>query len=618
MTTTGSGLGAPDRAGETRRQVALAIIVLAVVAAFSSRAIYIDEHIFLTLGRNALENPLFPSDIDFTFFGVPANLESHTHPPVGNYYLALVSAVFPDFNENVYRILFAVFPILAIVAFYRLARRFTRSPFAVSLLFLVSPAFFVMSPTLMMDIPMLAFLLLGLELFLSHREGRTWRLAAASACFVLSAGVGYTVLVPLGCLFLWVLATRPNVRELAAIAAAPAVIAVWQAAMAAHFGHVPISSTVGYFLEQIRSSIGNAATTLSFVGGVTLFPWAAVFLVRGGRQRRLAGAGAGLLAGLTASTVFDWPTPGAAAWYGILAGAGTFVLGAAAFEAVGRRRESENWSVFMAMWIGAVLLFFVAVGDMINARYMLLAMPPLYWLIFGSTTGSGMAPVIALTLALSTGVAVADYRFVNAYRAWVADVVGPAQSAGYRVWSAAESGLRFYLEESGAEVLPADSLRPEGGDMIVRDVFAYGLAEELSIRLVHARTDVLGDRFPIRSFNMAAGAGFHDSRFGRVPYTLSTAPHDSVSLWQLSPLVERLPQPQNRPPVVWSAEGPVLIQESDRLVFPYAAPDGAVLRYEITEGTGEARLVANGIELTRRSDGRVLWRNLRVVPPAYP
>ena len=85
------------------------------------------------------------------------------------------------------------------------------------------------------------------------------------------------------------------------------------------------------------------------------------------------------------------------------------------------------------------------------------------------------------------------------------------------------------------------------------------------------KTDTISDPFPIRTFNMAAGAGFHDSRFGAVPYTWSVEPYDQISVWQLSPLVERLPQESGTPPVVWSAEGPVLIQEADRLVFASSA-----------------------------------------------
>jgi hypothetical protein len=304
-------------------------------------------------------------------------------------------------------------------------------------------------------------------------------------------------------------------------------------------------------------------------------------------------------------------------WYAVLAGAGLFLLVGASSEALLRRHENGKWSLFLLAWIGSVLAFFVIVGDMVNARYTLLALPALYLLVFARADRKPLAIATGLTLVLSISIGIADYRFVNGYRDWVRDVTGPLQTSGYRVWSAAESGLRFYLEEAGSTVLAADSHEPGGGDLVVRDGFGYGLAEALSVRLVHLRTDTLADRFPIRTFNMAAGAGFHDSRFGPVPYTWSVEPYDRISIWQLSPLVDRLPQDSGAPQVVWSAEGPVLNQQADRLVFAYSRPEGAVLRYEIADGAGRAVLTDEAIELVRESDGPVWWRNLRVVPPGF-
>ena len=140
--------------------VVLALVVLAGVIPFADRAIAFDEHIFLRLAASALENPLFPADTSAVFFGLlREDFASHTHPPVGEYFLAIIRLLVPIFNEVVYRLLFAVFPILAVISFHQLARRFSATPLAVSLLFAFCPAFFVMSPTLMMDVPMLAFLL---------------------------------------------------------------------------------------------------------------------------------------------------------------------------------------------------------------------------------------------------------------------------------------------------------------------------------------------------------------------------------------------------------------------------------------------------------------------------
>ena len=65
--------------------VLLAAIVLAGIIPFSSRAVYMDEHIFLQIARSAQSNWLFPNDTPGLFFGTPlANFASHTHPPIGD------------------------------------------------------------------------------------------------------------------------------------------------------------------------------------------------------------------------------------------------------------------------------------------------------------------------------------------------------------------------------------------------------------------------------------------------------------------------------------------------------------------------------------------------------
>src|SRR5262245_22818884 len=183
-----------------KRYLLLAAVVLAGVIPFSSRAVFLDEHIFLQIAKSAQTHLLFPQDTPGMFFGehVP-DFAAHTHPPVGEYYLALIYAALGEFKEVPFRILFSVFPLLAVFAFYRLAQRFTSHPLCVALLFAVTPAFFVYAPTLMMDIPMLAFLLAGFALYFEHLDGHRYALWLASLCFVLAAGTGYTALAPLGC-----------------------------------------------------------------------------------------------------------------------------------------------------------------------------------------------------------------------------------------------------------------------------------------------------------------------------------------------------------------------------------------------------------------------------------
>ena len=122
-----------------RQQIVLIlIVVLGVIVPFSNRAVYMDEHIYLGLAQSALNNPMFPQDVRTLYFGAWfKNAADHTHPPVGEYHLALIYRLVGKFSETSFRLLFATpYAVMAVLGFYGLAARFTFNAFWVTL---VSP-----------------------------------------------------------------------------------------------------------------------------------------------------------------------------------------------------------------------------------------------------------------------------------------------------------------------------------------------------------------------------------------------------------------------------------------------------------------------------------------------
>ena len=94
-----------------KRYLLLTAVVLASVIPFSSRAVFLDEHIFIQIAKSAQTHWLFPQDTPGMFFGNRVeNFAAHTHPPVGEYYLALIYRVLGGFNEVSFRILFSASP----------------------------------------------------------------------------------------------------------------------------------------------------------------------------------------------------------------------------------------------------------------------------------------------------------------------------------------------------------------------------------------------------------------------------------------------------------------------------------------------------------------------------
>jgi hypothetical protein len=600
----------------------LLALVLAGVVPFAARAVYLDEHIYLHVAKCAIEKDWkFPQDMPWVSFGIHIdNLAVHTHPPAGEYFLALLLKIYGRFEEVRFRLAWAIFPFLAVLGFYRLARHFTSNPLPVASLFAVSPAFFVYSPTLMMDMPMLAFLLLGLAFYLDSFNGRQVLLFPASACFILSAGTGYTALVPLGCLFVWAVAKRRPLRELSAMTAAPLALFLWLVLMKSHFGIFPAAIVVRYMASH-SSVFANILPTFSFIGGVSLLPWA--FLALAEIPHKVLLTFCSVVAGLLMSFFHNWPTLPARLWFIVLASSGAGLLIAFVFKS--RPRDTGDCPQpqgrgFLLVWLPAALLFFLFSAEIVNARYILLCLPPLFLITFASIRPRAAVPVIAATLVLSALIATGDYRFVNSYRDWVSQTVVPLQQSGFRVWSATESGLRFYLERRGVPTLSSSDLTPAGGDLIVKQAsFAYSLNDELGSLLIPLRKTDLLDSFPVRTFSASAGAGFHDSNFGFVPFSFSRAPLDRLEVAEVSPFVTALPEkvPADFSSVpVWFPGGVLLKQIQPEMRFRIRIPEGARVEYEL-EGEGSLEVSGQWVTLRRTGKGPAVWKNFRIVPQSW-
>ena len=604
----------------------LVLLVLAAITPFSNRAVFADEHIYLRLARSALERPLFPADTPLLFFGIlRPNSIGHTHPPAVEYYLAGLYAMLGKFSEVPFRLSFAVFPIMAVLAFYSLARRFTSEPFFVTALFAASPAFFVLAPTLMMDVPIIALLLLGLALYF-----RGW-LVGAAISFILAVGAGYAALVPLACLGLLMLLSRRPLKELACVAAAPIALGVWLAAMTIHFGTFPLGEAFSYLTlngfapkstgqlihDRLRLLANNLLATLSFLGGVLVFP--GMIRLKSTRSLIAALGLAFVLSFLAPSEMM--PSLSFRLWFIVLAACGIMLLAAFAGAASKTVRAGANGGepVFI-LWVPAVLIFFLIVGEMAAARYLLMALPAIYLIIFRESQRSDLIATLVPTLALSFVLAYSDMAFVNSYRTWVADSVPKLQEQGFRVYGAAESGLRFYLERAGADTLVADDRRPAGSDIIIRQkVFNYGLGADIEVMLTELKTFALNGPFPMRTMGTPSHpiAGFWDSHSGLVPFALSSEPYDVVSAVQINPLVQHLPQTSADPeqaPVFGGLGQPLFkLSQSERHI-PMRIPDSIQIQYELAGGEGSAEQTPGGLKLINTSGTTIEWRRLRFTP----
>src|SRR5262249_7447778 len=139
-------------------------------------------------------------------------------------------------------------------------------------------------------------------------------------------------------------------------------LAIWQVLMTLHFGAFPLAKTVAYYSRQSRV-MRNIAATVSFLGGVALFPWVVLLVLKD--RCKLSIWAAGIAA--AAAILLPQPSLVARICYGVLAASGILLI--ALFANAARElvaSEKNAGEAFFILWVPATLLFFVVVADMIN------------------------------------------------------------------------------------------------------------------------------------------------------------------------------------------------------------------------------------------------------------
>ena len=127
---------------------------------FCHRAYWLDEYFYLKSALHVFAHPLFPQDHPEVWFGTKYPTAGfHSHPPLLVYIIWSIVAVTRSQAEVILHVAFLVFPILAGISCYYLARRLTERPLLATLLIMASPAFIVMSHTIMSDMVFQAFLM---------------------------------------------------------------------------------------------------------------------------------------------------------------------------------------------------------------------------------------------------------------------------------------------------------------------------------------------------------------------------------------------------------------------------------------------------------------------------
>jgi hypothetical protein len=482
--------------GERTALAPLLIITLVLLlrVPFLNQPIQGDDVYYLFGAQHALIDPAHPSHAKYIFQGEMVDMRGHPHPPLNSLILAGLIALFGDVYEVPFHAAYILFSLIAALAMWSLAQRFSAYPLGATLLFLAVPAFVINGNSLESDVPFLAFWMAGFALFVKGRLG--W----SAAALALAAMTAYQAVVatPILMVYCWL---HRRSRAAWLVTLTPVItVALYQIYERATGGELPAAVLTGYFdtygLQQLAKKLENAAALTAHAGWI-VFPLAGLYVFRRRWPVALAGAAAGF---------FIDPHP--LFWV-------SFAVGALVLAWCVRKPD------FLTAWIliffaAALVLFFAG-----SARYLLPMAAPVA--ILAARERRIVLPAFALNVAVALCLAVVNYEHWNGYRKFARSI--ERELAEKRVWINGEWGLRFYLESLGALPLARTQV-VQPGEWVVSSALGYPYP-------VTAPTAVVSEReirpsLPLRLIGLNSKSGFSAASFGFRPFDFVGAPADRV------------------------------------------------------------------------------------------
>ncbi|HEX5431801.1 MAG TPA: glycosyltransferase family 39 protein, partial [Bryobacteraceae bacterium] len=466
----------------------------------------------LTEAEHAQIEPLHPSHAAYVFLGDKVDLRGHSHPPLNAWILAGLLAWLGDVREVPFHLAYAIFSIVAAMAMWPLARRFSKRPFLATLLFCAVPAFVINGNSLESDLPFLAFWMSAVAFFVYavDRDSR-WALAGSFLSAGLAALAAYQAVLLTPILAAYLMGKRRNwIPGWAAALAAPAVLGTWQIWERATSGALPASILAGYLTSYNFEALTNKARAVAALTvhlGWIVCPLivlaSAAAAVRDRRARwRLLPAVLAAAAG-----IFYDPNP----LFWLSLGCGVWLL----TWSFGKGFPGHWLLIFFA---GAMAIFFTG-----SARYLLpLAAPAA--ILMADAVGPGVAAAgIALQLGLWGSLSIVNYQHWDAYRRFAATLKNDA--AQHRVWINSDLGLRFYLESLGGLPLTKGQ-RIQPGDIVATSKLSNPI--RVGSPLAPLAQIEVRPSIPLNLISLSGRSAYSDGSHGLLPFEISTAPIDRV------------------------------------------------------------------------------------------
>jgi hypothetical protein len=472
--------------GKQSRRLKLALVLAVVVLLrlpFLHHAVQGDDVYYLAEAQHAQIEPLHPLNFKLVFLGNPSDMRGHSHPPLNGWILGGLLAAMGDIYEARFHIVYLGFPLLAALSMWSLAGRFSAHPLWATLLFVVTPPFLINGSSFESDLPLLAFWMASIALFVARRYG--W--AALAMAFAALTAYQAVLLTPILWLYTWLFDRKRRAAWVVALAPV-AVVLGWQVFEWAGTGAVPVLVLNGHFEKYGFQAL---AKKLLSAAGLTIHACWLVFPLL-----------------LPPAVLLAW------------------------------RHRHEPRVRFLAGWAiifycGALAIFFAG-----SARYLLPMTAPLALLV-AELRPLWLAVGFGAHLVLGLALASVNYQHWEGYRRFAMSL-----PRDHRTWINADWGLRYYLEAAGGmPMLREQGVRP--GDLVVTSELSYPLHFSTGGgALAPVASAEIRTTLPLRLIGLDSHAGYSTSDKGLWPFGISAAPVDRVRaelVVERKPTRERLP-----------------------------------------------------------------------------
>ncbi|MDP3910750.1 MAG: glycosyltransferase family 39 protein [Gemmatimonadales bacterium] len=507
----------------------LVVLVLGLLIPFLGKPFHIDDPVFLAIANQVIAHPLDPYGFDYYWFDSANRMWDldPLNPPAMGYLLAPLIALFGE-REFPLHAAFLVFPILAALSAYEIARRFTPRPFGAAALFCLAPMFIVPATTVMADLPALACLLGAVALLLVAIEGRPGAallsgLAAAGAVLLKYTAALVIPVLAVGLLFL---DPKPLRRAWSVLLPIVALLA-WEAITLSQQGS-------SHVLEAAETSRAAGLPAREMILGAATF----IFLGMGsgpvllaarlGRREGWLALALGLPIGFGLVALYGRAHASYSGWGALsittaLAAAGGVALVAlAAREALSRKAAG----LFLLAWFLGGVTQVVLFGSFVAARYLLPALLPAVLLL----AGRGRAGIVfgaGLAAALSLAVGFADLELARGYRDAAASLEAFHGESGRPLRFQGHWGFQHYMERQGAKPLfPEDSRALEPGEIVAIPIEGanvslrvLALAAWDGKRVMPGREMHIEGKWPVTTMSRESGAGFYCNYEAPLPFS---------------------------------------------------------------------------------------------------